>query len=275
MTPIELDLRPPRADEKKMFYSAPTDADDEALATVGHLRADFGSSGKDFQSSWNPHNGDRFNTPEFKAALKEFVDSLRKSGGPLKSLSAMRKYCAERGAEAKLEDQGTYGFIAETEDLNYKFALRFTPSPGQYHLYLYAYDMSRQREYALEKESLLFSRLDESLLRHAEDLGSCPSVTDLHDIGGYIYAHQYLTEEYQFDISETERLLKFEDPLEVALSCAEMDASNLKRQSLASYMDRARAEENFPLADVAPPAEAPRQQPEAAKKRGAGKGGER
>ena len=275
MTPIELDLRPPRADEKKLFYSAPTDVGDEALATVGHLRADFGSSGKDFQSSWNPHNGDRFNTPEFKAALKKFVDGLRKSGGPLKSLSAMRKYCAERGAEAKLEDRGTYGFIAETEDLNYKFALRFTPLPGHHQLYLYAYDMSRQREYALEKESLLFSRLDESLLRHAEDIGSCPSVTDLHDIGDYIYAHQYLTEEYQFDISETERLLKFEDPLEVALSCAEMDASNLKRQSLASYMNRAQAEENFPLADVVPSAEAPRQQTESERKRGARKGGER
>ena len=167
MTPAEANLRPFGGDERKLFYSAQKDADDEALATVGHLRADFGSSGKDFQSSWNPHNGDRFNTPEFKAALRKFVDGLRKSGGPLKSLSAMRKYCAERGAEAKLEDHGTYGFIAETGDLNYKFALRFTPSPGQHQLYLYAYDMSRQREYALEKESLLFSRLDESLLRHA------------------------------------------------------------------------------------------------------------
>ena len=252
MTPIELDLRPPGADEKKLFYSAPTDVGDETLATVGHLRADFGSSGKDFQSSWNPHNGDRFNTPEFKAALKKVVDGLRKSGRPLKSLSAMRKYCAERGGKAKLEDQGAYGFIADTKDLNYRFALRFTPSPGQYHLYLYAYDMSRQREYALEKESLLFSRLDESLLRHVADLRDCASIPDIHDMGSYIYAHQYLTEEYQFDISETERLLKFEDPLEVALSCAEMDASNLKRQSLASYMDRARAEENFPLADVVP-----------------------
>ena len=219
MTPAEANLRPFGADERKLFYSAQKDADDEALATVGHLRADFGSSGKDFQSSWNPHNGDRFNTPEFKATLRELVDGLRENG-PLKSLSAMRKYCAERGGKAKLEDQGAYGFIADTKDLNYRFALRFTPSPGQYHLYLYAYDMSRQREYALEKESLLFSRLDESLLRHAEDLGSCPSVTDLHDIGGYIYAHQYLTEEYQFDISETERLLKFEDCVRAPWSLA-------------------------------------------------------
>ena len=243
---MEASLRPFSGEEKSLFYSAPTESNDEALATVGHLRADFGSSGKEFRSSWQPHNDDRFNTPEFKAALRKFVDGLRENGS-LESLSAMRKYCAECGGKAKLEAQGAYGFIADTEDLNYRLALRFTPSPGQYHLYLYAYDMASQREYAFEKESLLFSRLDESLLRHAEEIGSSPSVTDLHDIGGYIYAHQYLTEEYQFDISETERLLKFENPLEVALSCAEMDASNLKRQGLAPYMDRARAEENFPL----------------------------
>ncbi|MBP5718477.1 MAG: hypothetical protein J6X53_05800, partial [Abditibacteriota bacterium] len=209
--------------------------------------------------------------PEFKAALRELVDSLRENG-PLKSLSAMRKYCAERGEAAKLEE-GAYGFIAETE--RFRYALRFTPSPGQYHLYLYAYDKDGQREYAQEKESLLFSRLDESLLRHAEDIGSCPSVTDLHDIGGYIYAHQYLTDGYEFDVAETERLLKFEDPLEVALSCAEMDASNLNRNRLTFYLDRRKAEESFPLADAVPPTEAPRRQTQAAKKRSARKGGER
>ena len=266
MTPIELDLRPPGADEKKLFYSAPTDAGDEALATVGHLRADFGSSGKDFQSSWNPHNGDRFNTPEFKAALRELVDGLRENG-PLKSLSAMRKYCAEHGEPAKLED-GAYGFIAETE--RFRYALRFTPSPGQYHLYLYAYDKEGQREYAEERESLLFERLDESLLRHTAGLGDCPSIPDIHDMGGYIQMHLYLTDGYEFDLAETERLLRFENPLEVALSCAEMDASNLERNRLTVYLDRREAEKWFPVRE-----EAPRQQAEAAKKQGVRKGGER
>ena len=269
---METGLRPFFGEEKSLFYSAPTETVDEALATVGHLRADFGRLGKDFQSSWNPHNGDRFNTPEFKAALKEFVDGLRKSGGPLKSLSAMRKYCAEREEAAKLEE-GAYGFIAETE--RFRYALRFTPLPGQYHLYLYAYDKEGQREYAQEKESLLFSRLDESLLRRVAGLESYLSIEEIYDVGGYIRMHQCLTEAYQFDISETERLLKFEDPLEVALSCAEMDASNLDRNRLTFYLDRRRAEESFPLADAVPPAETPRQQTQAAKKHGARKGGER
>ena len=262
---METGLRPFFGEEKSLFYSAPTETVDEALATVGHLRADFGRLGKDFQSSWNPHNGDRFNTPEFKAALKEFVDGLRKSGGPLKSLSAMRKYCAEREEAAKLEE-GAYGFIAETE--RFRYALRFTPLPGQYH-------KEGQREYAQEKESLLFSRLDESLLRRVAGLESYLSIEEIYDVGGYIRMHQCLTEEYQFDISETERLLKFEDPLEVALSCAEMDASNLDRNRLTFYLDRRRAEELFPLADAVPPAEALRQQTQAVKKHGARKGGER
>ena len=175
---MESGLRPFSGEEKSLFYSAPTETGDEALATVGHLRADFGRLGKDFQSSWNPHNGDRFNTPEFKSELRELVDGLRENG-PLESLSAMRKYCAERGEAAKLQE-GAYGFIAETE--RFRYALRFTPSPGQYHLYLYAYDKEGQREYAQEKESLLFSRLDESLLRHVADLGNCASIPDIQDL---------------------------------------------------------------------------------------------
>ena len=268
---MESGLRPFSGEEKSLFYSAPTETGDEALATVGHLRADFGRLGKDFQSSWNPHNGDRFNTPEFKSELRELLDGLRENG-PLKSLSAMRKYCAEHGETAKLED-GAYGFIAETE--RFRYALRFTPSPGQYHLYLYAYDKEGQREYAQEKESLLFSRLDESLLRRVAGLESYLSIEEIHDVGAYIYMHQRLTDGYEFDVAETERLLRFEDPLEVALSCAEMDASNLDRNRLTFYLDRRRAEESFSLADAVPPAEAPRQQTQAAKKRSARKGGER
>ena len=260
---METGLRPYSEGEKSLFYSAQKDADDEALATVGHLRADFGSAGKDFRSSWTPHNGDRFNTPEFKSELRELMDGLRESG-PLKSLFAMRKYCAERGEAAQLEE-GAYGFVAETE--RFRYALRFTPAPGQYHLYLYAYDKEGQREYA---QNLLFSRLDESLLRHVAGLGNCASIPDIHDMGSYIYMHQRLTDGYEFDLAETERLLRFEDPLEVALSCAEMDASNLERNRLTVYLDRHEAEKWNPLRD-----DAPRQQTETAKKRSARKGGER
>ena len=78
------DLRPASVEEAGLFYS--NDERDEALGTVGHLRMDFGSSRKVFHHTWWPHNGDRFNTPEFKEALQEFVDAMRQNG-PLKDLA--------------------------------------------------------------------------------------------------------------------------------------------------------------------------------------------
>ena len=63
------DLRPASVEEAGLFYS--NDERDEALGTVGHLRMDFGSGGKGFYHTWWPHNGDHFNTPEFKEALQD------------------------------------------------------------------------------------------------------------------------------------------------------------------------------------------------------------
>ena len=79
-------LRPASREEAGLFYS--NDERDEVLGTVGHLRMDFGSGGKGFHHTWWPHNEDRFNTPEFKEALQEFVDAMRQSG-PLKNLAAI------------------------------------------------------------------------------------------------------------------------------------------------------------------------------------------
>ena len=63
-TPIH--IRPTSPEEAGLFYSELEEAADKKLGTVGHVRMDFGSSGKGFHHSWWPHNGDRFNTDEFK-----------------------------------------------------------------------------------------------------------------------------------------------------------------------------------------------------------------
>ncbi len=137
--PGQLSLRPASPDEAGLFYSA--EMQDETLGTVGHLRIDFGYGGKEFWYTWWPHNGDRFNTPEFKDILQEFADTMRKDG-PLKDLSAMKVYCDQNGG-AITEDGQTYGYIAETE--HYRFCLRCTPYPGEYQGYLYAYDLRQQK----------------------------------------------------------------------------------------------------------------------------------
>ena len=138
-------FRPASIEEAGLFYS--NDERDEVLGTVGHLRMDFGSGGKGFHHTWWPHNEDRFNTPEFKEALQEFVDAMRQSG-PLKNLAAMNTYCWHNGGEISENDR-VYGFVAETE--RYRFCLRCTPRPGDYQGYLYCYDL-RQQEMARQEK---------------------------------------------------------------------------------------------------------------------------
>lgn len=142
-----LSLRPASSDEAGLFYSQ-NDKDAE-LGTVGHLRVDFGRSGREFWSTWWPHNGDTLNTPEFKAELQTFVDELRKNG-PLSNLSAMSEYCRSH-CDSKLGDgsRGSYGYVAESG--HYRYCLRCTPVQGDYNAYLYIYDKRQQEMSKLQK----------------------------------------------------------------------------------------------------------------------------
>lgn len=138
-TPVH--IRPASIEEASLFYSQMDEAEDAVLGTVGHIRMDFGASGKEFYHTWWPHNGDQFNTGEFKDELQKFVDMLR-ADGPLTNLAAMRNYCYQHGGKIT-EDGRCFGYIAETE--HYRYCLRCTPSPGEYQGYLYSYDLRQQR----------------------------------------------------------------------------------------------------------------------------------
>ena len=134
-------LRPASIEEAGLFYSQMDETEDAVLGTVGHIRMDFGASGKEFYHTWWPHNGDHFNTGEFKDELQKFVDTLR-ADGPLTNLASMRNYCYQHGGKIT-EDGRCFGYIAETE--HYRYCLRCTPSPGEYQGYLYSYDLRQQR----------------------------------------------------------------------------------------------------------------------------------
>lgn len=138
-TPVH--IRPASIEEAGLFYSQMDEAEDAVLGTVGHIRMDFGASGKEFYHTWWPHNGDQFNTGEFKDELQKFVDMLR-TDGPLTNLASMRNYCYQHGGKIT-EDGRCFGYIAETE--HYRYCLRCTPSPGEYQGYLYSYDLRQQR----------------------------------------------------------------------------------------------------------------------------------
>ena len=138
-TPIH--IRPASPEEAGLFYSQMKETEDAALGTVGHVRMDFGSSGKGFYHTWWPHNDDQFNTGEFKGELQEVVDMLR-ADGPLKDLASMRSYCYRNGGGIT-QDGRCFGYIVETE--HYRYCLRCTPSPGDYQGYLYCYDLRQQQ----------------------------------------------------------------------------------------------------------------------------------
>lgn len=138
-TPIH--IRPASPEEAGLFYSELDETADERLGTVGHVRIDFGSSGKGFYHTWWPHNDDQFNTEEFKGELQEVVDALR-ADGPLKDLASMRSYCYRNGGELT-EDCRCYGYVVDTE--HYRYCLRCTPFPGDYQGYLYCYNLRQQQ----------------------------------------------------------------------------------------------------------------------------------
>ena len=121
-------LRPASIEEAGLFYSDLDEKQDEVLGTVGHIRMDFGSSGKEFWHTWWPHNKDRSNTLEFKEELQAIVDTLR-ANGPLKDLASMSIYCHKNGG-AITEDSRSFGYVAETD--HYRYCLRCTPTPGDY-----------------------------------------------------------------------------------------------------------------------------------------------
>lgn len=141
-------LRPASPDEAGLFFSQ--EELDGELATVGHLRLDFGRQGTEFWSTWWPHNNDELNVPAFKAELDAVVNEMR-ARGPLKDLDAMSGYC-RTNSSGLLEGGtgGSYGFIAESE--GYRYCLRCIPRQGDYNGYLYIYDKRQQELNMAQKQ---------------------------------------------------------------------------------------------------------------------------
>lgn len=132
-------LRPAQPNEAALFFTR-DQAQDRELACIGHLRLDFGHHGREFWTTWWPHNNDELNVQPFKEEFDDLVNALRKDG-PLQNFSAMSRYCAANDAGA-LGDSGSYGYIAESE--RYRYCLRFIPRQGDYNGYIYAYDKQQQ-----------------------------------------------------------------------------------------------------------------------------------
>ncbi len=100
---------------------------------IGHLRADFGRTGKEFYSSFFDFRED-LKSPNFKAELDIVVNELR--DGFLKDREQLSVFCGEH-SESLMESGRQYGFRADTD--HYSYLLRLNPDKGDYNFYCYCY----------------------------------------------------------------------------------------------------------------------------------------
>lgn len=107
---------------------------------IGHLRADFGSTGKEFFSSWFEFNK-ALKTQEFSDELDTIIYSLRSKGKLLQDRDTLKSFCLSHPEWRLSDDYGYYGVRINTQ--NYAYILRLIPRKGDYNLYCHCYVRDR------------------------------------------------------------------------------------------------------------------------------------
>lgn len=102
---------------------------------IGYLRADFGTSGKEFYSTWNDFQND-LKTDEFKAEFDKVVNSLRSKDSILSGRNSLSRYCCTV-PESSFGNDREYGVRVNTQ--KYSYFMRLNPHKGEYNLYCYCY----------------------------------------------------------------------------------------------------------------------------------------
>lgn len=131
-----MELREMTEAEQKYTYRQSHQLDAQT-GCIGYLRGDFGTTGKEFYSSWF-NNMAYLKTPEFRAELDQVINALREDsqyGGILADRSSLSNACRQSTTPKFGRDE--FGFRVNTQD--YAYLLRLNPSPGDYNFYVYCY----------------------------------------------------------------------------------------------------------------------------------------
>ncbi|NLV49755.1 MAG: hypothetical protein GXY20_03565 [Clostridiales bacterium] len=126
----------PAQDDKLLFFHLEGEAA-ERHGSVGYLRADFGSNGRSFWTTWfdqQPH----LKTLAFKNEFDEVINSLRNDGQkpPFASRDNLAAFCAAAPGK-ELTTRGS-GYMIRTLDFSYY--VRCLPRLGDYDIYAFAFD---------------------------------------------------------------------------------------------------------------------------------------
>lgn len=128
-------IRPMLPEERNYSYSS-DGIKDVSPMRIGHVRADFGTSGNEFWHTWWPGSREDLNNQEFKDDLTAMIDSLREKGNFLENRQALARFCAQT-PEADMGDDRQHGMRVDTE--KYTYFLRLSPYKGDYNLYCYCF----------------------------------------------------------------------------------------------------------------------------------------
>lgn len=166
---------------------------------IGYLRADMGSSGKEFWSTWNDFSVSR-KTDEFKAELDSVINDLRGANGILTDRQSLASYCLNN-RETSFENGREFGVRIDTND--YSYLLRLNPYGGEYNLYCHCYEKiwldlhmkhaEKGIRFITPEYDELFRIPDGESVRITRDNGShftcnCRYIDDSHvEIGGETY----------------------------------------------------------------------------------------
>lgn len=138
-------IRPMKQEEHNYSYSQSQQISMQT-GFIGYLRADMGTDGNSFFSSWNEFRKD-LKTDEFKKEFDSIINSLRDdedhdSPSFLKSRKHLRTFYYDH-PEARFDESETVKdmeyFGARVDTDKYAYLMRLTPRKGEYNMYCYCY----------------------------------------------------------------------------------------------------------------------------------------
>ena len=103
---------------------------------IGYVRADMGTLGTEFFSTWNGFRDD-LNTQDFKDDIDTVINSLREDGGFLSNRDQLEDFCINSNNVFAYNTGVDYGVRVNTKE--YAFLMRLNPYKGNYNLYCYCY----------------------------------------------------------------------------------------------------------------------------------------
>lgn len=122
----EMTLRPMFPTERNYSY-AQSQQISMQTGLIGYLRADFGSNGGGFFSTWNDFR-ESLKSEDFKLEFDEVINELRKDGNLLHDRNTLARCCYRTPDSSFRNDRNEYGFRADTD--HYSYVMRLNPNNG-------------------------------------------------------------------------------------------------------------------------------------------------